>query len=44
MKCVKCETEMTKANLTTGMVSVYLSNKKKGAFETEKRSTVSCCN
>lgn len=42
MKCTKCDAEMTKANLTTGMTPVYLSNKKKGVFEAEKRSSVSC--
>ena len=42
MKCNKCETEMIKSKLSTGMAYVYCCNKKKGALETEKRSSVSC--
>ena len=42
MKCTRCDVEMVKANLTTGMAPIYLSNKKKGVFETEKSSSISC--
>lgn len=42
MKCIKCETEIIKSRLSTGMAYVYAANKKKGAFEKEKRSPVSC--
>lgn len=42
MKCIKCETEMFKADLTGGLYSLMVRNKKKGVFEDEKRSSVSC--
>lgn len=43
MKCVKCETEMFKAMLSgNSLYPVMLINKKKGLFEDEKRSEVSC--
>ncbi len=42
MKCIKCDTQMFKADLTEGLFSLMLRNKKKGVFETEKQSYVSC--
>lgn len=43
MKCDRCETEMFKAKMVGAQfVEILLTNKKKGVFETEKRSTVSC--
>lgn len=44
MKCLRCEEEMFTAKMcgdVSGM-GVYLSNKKKGILETEKRSSVIC--
>lgn len=44
MECLRCKKEMIQANLkgdAMGM-DVYLANKKKGIFETEKRSSVTC--
>ena len=41
MKCNKCDTEMLRAYLTgNGLYPVLLTNKKKGVFETERRSAV----
>ena len=43
MKCDRCELEMFKAKMVGAQfVEILLANKKKGVFETEKRSTVSC--
>ncbi len=43
MKCERCEIEMFKAKMVGAQfVEILLTNKKKGVFETEKRSTVSC--
>lgn len=44
MECTKCKNEMKKVTFATGAVSTgaYLWYKKKGIFETEKVSTVSC--
>lgn len=43
MKCDRCEIEMFKAKMVGAQfVEILLTNKKKGVFETEKRSTVSC--
>ena len=45
MECMKCKTEMFKANLTGSSVPpfvLHLSNKKKGIFESEKRCGVEC--
>ena len=44
MLCIKCETEMMVAKLHGDAVGtpVYLSTKKKGIFENEKRSGVNC--
>ncbi len=43
MKCNKCDTEMFHANLTgNGLYPALLTNKKKGVFESEKRSAVLC--
>ena len=44
MDCLRCKEEMFNAKLkgdTVGTI-VYLTNKKDGIFEAEKRSTVSC--
>lgn len=44
MKCLRCQDEMFTAQIcgnVSGM-EVYLSNKKKGILETEKRSAVIC--
>ena len=44
MECLRCKKEMLQANLkgdAMGM-DVYIANKKKGIFETEKRSSVTC--
>lgn len=44
MECLRCKKEMIQANLkgdAMGM-DVYIANKKKGIFETEKRSSVTC--
>ena len=44
MECLRCKEEMIRANLKGDVVgtAVYVTNKKKGVFETEKRSSVSC--
>ncbi len=43
MKCNKCDTEMVHANLTgNALYPILLTNKKKGAFESERRSAVLC--
>lgn len=44
MECLRCKNEMIQANLkgNTMGTSVYLTNKKKGILETEKRSSVKC--
>lgn len=44
MECKKCKNEMKKVTFATGAVPTqpYLWYKKKGIFETEKRSNVSC--
>ena len=44
MKCMKCSCEMITAKLCgdVSRMSVRLTNKKKGVFETEHISTVSC--
>ena len=43
MKCDRCEVEMFKAKMVGAQfVEILLVNKKKGIFESEKRSTVSC--
>jgi len=44
MNCLRCKKEMIRASLKGDGVgtNVYLANKKKGLFETEKRSAVSC--
>lgn len=43
MKCDKCTSEMVKAKMVDAhFAELLLINKKKGIFETEKRSTVSC--
>ena len=43
MKCSKCDAEMFRATLTgNGVYPALLTNKKKGAFEHEKRSAVLC--
>lgn len=43
MKCVRCQAEMFKAKMVGAQsVEILLVNKKKGIFESEKRSTVSC--
>ena len=43
MKCNKCDSEMFHANLTgNGLYPALLTNKKKGVFESEKRSAVLC--
>lgn len=44
MECIKCKANMFKATLAGGVhgISVYLKNKKKGLFESERQSTVSC--
>ena len=44
MKCLRCETEMFCAKLKGDApgTGVYLTNKKNGLFEAEKRSAVSC--
>lgn len=45
MECLKCKEKMITANLNTGAYGtpvIYLSNKKKGILESEKRSNVTC--
>ncbi|MBQ6887765.1 MAG: hypothetical protein IJN54_09670 [Lachnospiraceae bacterium] len=44
MECLRCNEKMIQANLRGDAVgtAVYLTNKKKGILETEKRSTVGC--
>ena len=44
MECLRCKKEMIQANLKGDVMgmNVYLANKKKGIFETEKRSSVTC--
>ena len=43
MKCAKCAAEMFCANLTGNtLYPVVLTNRKKGIFESEKRSAVLC--
>lgn len=43
MNCGKCGAEMFKAKLAGAQfMEIFLFNKKKGLFEGEKRSTVSC--
>lgn len=43
MKCDRCESKMFKAKMVGAQfVEILLVNKKKGIFESEKRSTVSC--
>ncbi len=43
MNCGKCDTEMFHANLTgNALYPIFLTNKKQGIFETEKRCDVAC--
>lgn len=44
MECMKCKTEMIIATLKADSLGVgaYLTKKKKGIFESEKRSSVTC--
>lgn len=44
MECNKCNLEMKKVNFCTGALGseAFVSHKKKGILEIEKRSTVSC--
>ena len=43
MQCDRCQKEMFKAKMVGAQfVEILLVNKKKGVFESEKRSTVSC--
>ena len=43
MECGRCQAEMFKAKMVGAQfVEILLVNKKKGVFESEKRSTVSC--
>lgn len=43
MKCMKCDTEMFRANLTgNALYPALLTNKKKGVLEYERRSAVLC--
>ncbi len=44
MECVKCKQEMMTAKIIGDIYEtpVFLSNKKKGLFESRKKSTVSC--
>ena len=44
MECIKCSEKMIQAKLRGDAVGtvVYLTNKRKGVFETEKRSSVAC--
>ncbi|MBR4953891.1 MAG: hypothetical protein IKZ30_05170 [Oscillospiraceae bacterium] len=45
MECMKCKAQMFNATLvgdTMGAASVFLRNKKKGIFESEKRCKVEC--
>ena len=44
MECLRCKEKMFNAKLKGDMVGtmVYLTNKKKGALETEKNSSISC--
>lgn len=43
MKCDRCAAEMFKAKMVGAQfVEIQLINKRKGFFESEKRSTVSC--
>ena len=43
MQCDRCQEEMFKAKMVGAQfVEILLVNKKKGVFESEKRSTVSC--
>lgn len=44
MECMKCQTAMLTANLVTAphRVPLYLYRKKKGLFESEKTSAVTC--
>jgi len=43
MKCERCRAELFKARMVGAqLVEILLVNKKKGVFEQEKRSTVSC--
>lgn len=43
MKCNRCEIEMFKAKMSSSpFFEIMLTNKKKGAFESEKRSAVLC--
>ena len=43
MKCQKCNTDMINSLITgNSLYSLILTNKKKGLFESEKRSDVLC--
>lgn len=43
MMCSRCEAEMFRAKMVGAQfVEIQLINKKKGIFESEKRSSVSC--
>lgn len=43
MKCERCQAEMIRAKMVGAqLVEILLVNRKKGIFEPEKRSTVSC--
>ena len=44
MNCMKCKTEMFSAKLCADAVGMgaYLTNKKKGLLESEKRCAVNC--
>ncbi|CEN29937.1 MAG: hypothetical protein ACLUG9_17000 [Paraclostridium sordellii] len=44
MECEICNRKMEKVNLVTGAIAIppYVCDKKKGVFEYEKRSYVSC--
>ncbi len=44
MECMKCKAEMFKARLCADApgTGAYVSNKKKGIFESEKRCRVEC--
>ncbi len=42
MRCDRCEAEMFQTRLTGMPTEVILTNKKRGIFESEKRSRVLC--
>lgn len=44
MECLRCNVDMFTAKFNANAIGtgVYLSNKKKGILESEKRSSVSC--